>query len=71
MYMNALKTVNKIVQVYYSSDEIAWFKELDNFIHELFKNLLATQASKTLKIHILLKHTKQCLQLLDVADGYY
>ena len=58
-----------IVQVCSLSEEIASIDESDNFISELSKHLVATGTSKTLKIHVLLKHTKQCLQLLDTSRG--
>lgn len=62
-FVNVLKAINKVVECCFSKKLID--TDVDSRTAELDRELKATpEISITLKLHVLLKHTKQCLETL-------
>lgn len=61
-FINAFKEMNKIVHASFSTCKVT--EDMPRAIENLYKNFLATEVSKTLKIHVLVDHLTECLSFL-------
>ena len=66
-FVTAFKAMDKVVHTCFATKRID--SDFYRNINDLKKAVLGTEVSITLKIHVLLEHTIQCLHLLDNADG--
>lgn len=66
-YISAFNAMNKVVDSCFSNENFD--NDLDQNLLELSEAFKSTGVSKTLKIHVLLDHLKQCLEFLDNDDG--
>jgi len=67
-YVTAFKIMDKIVNSCFSINRRDSIADIGNLIKELRSALLSTNTSETLKIHVLLQHLTQCLELLTTQS---
>lgn len=61
-FVNAFRIMNKVVECCFSVRSVA--SDVGVHIKNLKKAIEATEVSQTLKLHVILKHTEQCLHYL-------
>ena len=61
--INAFKSMDKVVNCCFSAKKKS--PNLDKYINKLTTSIEATEVSRTLKIHVAVKHIQECLHFLD------
>ena len=67
-YVTAFKIMNKIVSSCFSIKRLESIADIEKLIKELQSALLSTYTTETLKMHVLLQHLTQCLELLNTQS---
>ena len=67
-YVTVFKIMNKIVSSCFSIKRLESIADIGKLIKELHSALLSTYTTETLKMHVLLQHLTQCLELLNTQS---